>query len=37
MSEEAKEKIRTAAKLREQRKKEIKAMTGYSRIGRNNI
>jgi hypothetical protein len=37
MSEEAKEKIKAAAKLREQRKKEIKAMTGYSRVGRNNV
>ena len=36
MSEEAKEKIKAAAKLRKQRKKEIKAMTGYSRVGRNN-
>lgn len=37
MSEEAKEKMKEAAKLREQRKKEIRAMTGYSRIGRNNV
>lgn len=37
MSEETKEKIKAAAKLREQRKKEIKASTGYSRVGRNNV
>ena len=37
MTEEAKAKMKEAAKLREQRKKEIKALTGYSRIGRNNV
>lgn len=37
MTEEAKVKMKEAAKLREQRKKEIKALTGLSRIGRNNV